>query len=88
MGEAPAAAQATASNLHVDDNARLNALKGAQKSLMAPLLAGAPPGSKQETFVRVLDSFMMDYAESSYEVGGLQLGSPQELFYRMPASRS
>jgi hypothetical protein len=68
MGETPVATQAPAASLDGSDDARLHALKGAQKSLMAPLLAGADPGSKQETFVRVLDSFMMDYAESSYEV--------------------
>jgi len=68
MGEVSTAAPAPAASVDGSDDPRLQALKDAQKSLMAPLLAGAEPGSKQETFVRVLDSFMMDYAESSYEV--------------------
>lgn len=87
MGEAPATAPANAANLQVDDDARLHALKGAQKALMAPLLAGAPPGSKQETFVRVLDSFMMDYAESSYEVGDGKHRLKNAARKNIPASR-
>lgn len=68
MGEISTAASASAASIDGGDDPRLQALKSTQKSLMAPLLAGAEPGSKQDTFVRVLDSFMMDYAESSYEV--------------------
>ena len=70
MGKSPpsAAKVAEVRALPVENDTRLTSLVGAQKTLMAPLLAAAPPGSKQDTFVRVLDSFMMDYAESSYEV--------------------
>jgi len=48
---------------------RLAGLRAAQKTLMAPLKEGLEKGSKREAFVNALDYFMMDYAESSYEVG-------------------
>jgi len=50
-------------------DARHEGLRAAQRALMAPLKAGMEKGSKREAFVEALDYFMMDYAESSYELG-------------------
>jgi hypothetical protein len=48
-------------------DARYQQIVTAQKALMAPL--AVKPGSPQESFMRALDYFMMDYAESSFEAG-------------------
>ena len=48
---------------------KLNEVREAQRTLMAPLMEAGKPGSKSETFIRILNSFMMDYAESAYEAG-------------------
>lgn len=48
---------------------KLNSMRDAQRTLMAPLMEVGKPGSKSETFIRILNSFMMDYAESAYEAG-------------------
>jgi len=56
----------------IADNAvdsRLVSIREEKRKLMAPLASSAPAGSKEAAFVKTLDYFMSDYAESLYEAG-------------------